>query len=93
MLIEAYSPLARGTVFEQDALKKIAAVHGKTPAQVCLRWCLQHGCVPLPKSSSPERIRENIAVFDFVLSDAEMAAINAIEDPDNWSKDPDTINF
>jgi diketogulonate reductase-like aldo/keto reductase len=93
MFIEAYSPLARGTVFEKDALKKAAAAHGKSPAQICIRWCLQHGCIPLPKSSSAERIRENAEVFDFELSAEEMTAINAIEDRGNWSKDPDTIDF
>jgi diketogulonate reductase-like aldo/keto reductase len=93
MLIEAYSPLARGAAFGRDALKEAAAAHGKTPAQVCVRWCLQHGCLPLPKSSTPERIRENAAVFDFVLSAAEMAAIDAIEDRENWSSDPDTVDF
>ena len=93
MLIEAYSPLARGEMFSQDALKKAAVAHGKTPAQICLRWCLQHGGIPLPKSSTPERIRENTEVFDFMLSATEMAQIDAIEDPANWSKDPDTTNF
>jgi diketogulonate reductase-like aldo/keto reductase len=93
MLVEAYSPLARGAAFDRDALKKAAAAHGKTPAQVCVRWCLQHGGIPLPKSSSPERIRENAAVFDFELSALEMAAIDAIEDREHWSLDPDTTDF
>ncbi|MDR1936356.1 MAG: aldo/keto reductase [Candidatus Accumulibacter sp.] len=93
LLVEAYSPLARGATFAKDALKKAAAAHGKTPAQICIRWCLQHGCVPLPKSSSAERIKENADVFDFELSAGEMAAIDAIEDRENWSKDPDTIDF
>jgi diketogulonate reductase-like aldo/keto reductase len=93
MLVEAYSPLARGAAFGQDALKKAAAAHGRTPAQICVRWCLQHGSIPLPKSSTPERIRENAAVFDFELSAVEMAAIDAIEDRENWSKDPDTADF
>jgi diketogulonate reductase-like aldo/keto reductase len=93
LLVEAYSPLGRGAAFGGDALKKAAAAHGKSPAQICVRWCLQHGCVPLPKSSSPARIRENAAVFDFELSDGEMRSIDAIEDRENWSKDPDTIDF
>ncbi|MDR2614578.1 MAG: aldo/keto reductase [Candidatus Accumulibacter sp.] len=93
LLVEAYSPLARGAVFERDALKQAAARHGKSPAQICVRWCLQHGCVPLPKSASAARIRENAAVFDFELSDAEMRAIDAIEDRQNWSLDPDRIDF
>jgi diketogulonate reductase-like aldo/keto reductase len=93
LLVEAYSPLGRGAMFGSDALKAAAAAHGKSPAQVCIRWCLQHGCVPLPKSSSPERIRENAAVFDFELSAEEMRSIDAIEDRENESKDPDTIDF
>ena len=93
LLVEAYSPLARGAVFDNDALQKAAIAHGKSPAQVCVRWCLQHGCVPLPKSSSPERIRENADVFDFELSAGEMSAIDAIEDRESWSMDPDTIEF
>ena len=93
ILVEAYSPLARGTVFDREALKKAATVHGKSPAQICVRWCLQHGCVPLPKSTSAARIRENATVFDFELSDAEMLAIDALEDRENGSFDPDTINF
>lgn len=93
MLVEAYSPLARGATFDREALKKAAAAHGKSPAQICIRWCLQHGCVPLPKSSSAERIEENAAVFDFELTDDEMRAIDAIEDREHWSKDPDTTDF
>jgi diketogulonate reductase-like aldo/keto reductase len=91
--VAAYSPLARGAAFGRDALQRAAAAHGKSPAQICIRWCLQHGCAPLPKSSSPERIRENAAVFDFDLTQAEMAAIDAIEDCENWSMDPDTADF
>jgi diketogulonate reductase-like aldo/keto reductase len=93
IFVEAYSPLARGVVFGRNALKEAAAAHGKSSAQICVRWCLQHGCVPLPRSASAVRIRENAAVFDFELSDAQMRAIDAIEDRENWSKDPDTIDF
>jgi diketogulonate reductase-like aldo/keto reductase len=93
ILVEAYSPLARGTVFDQDALKDVAVAHGKSPAQICVRWCLQHACVPLPKSASAARIRENAAVFDFELSAAEMRAIDALEDRERWSPDPDTVGF
>jgi diketogulonate reductase-like aldo/keto reductase len=93
MLIEAYSPLARGTVFDEKALKQAALAHGKSPAQICIRWCLQHACLPLPKSSSIARIKENTDVFDFELSADEMAAIDAIEDQENRAKDPDTVDF
>jgi diketogulonate reductase-like aldo/keto reductase len=93
IFVEAYSPLARGAMFDREALEEAAAAHGKSPAQICVRWCLQHGCAPLPKSTSVARIKENAAVFDFELSDAQMRAIDALEDRENWSRDPDTIDF
>jgi diketogulonate reductase-like aldo/keto reductase len=93
ILIEAYSPLGRGAVLEAQALKEAAAAHGKSPAQVCLRWSLQHGFVPLPKSANPDRIRENAGIFGFELSPKEMAAIDAIEGCSGLSSDPDTTDF
>ncbi|HUV48477.1 MAG TPA: aldo/keto reductase, partial [Actinomycetes bacterium] len=69
-----------------------AATHGRTPAQVVLRWHLQLGAVPLPKAASEERQRENLDVFDFVLSEVEMAAITGLGRPDGrlWGGDPET---
>jgi diketogulonate reductase-like aldo/keto reductase len=93
ILIEAYSPLGRGAVLDSHALGEIAAAHGKSPAQVCLRWSLQHGFVPLPKSAAPDRIRENAGIFDFELSLREMAAIDALEGCFGRSADPDTTEF
>ena len=78
ILMQAWSPLGRGTVLDHPALSAIAAKHGKTTAQVCIRWCLQCGMLPLPKSVTPVRIAENLDVFDFALTDAEMAEITAL---------------
>lgn len=75
----AWSPLAQGRVLEEKKIVSIADRHGKTPAQVVLRWHLQSGNVVIPKSASPERIRENAEIFDFDLSGEEMAAIAGID--------------
>jgi 2,5-diketo-D-gluconate reductase A len=75
----AWSPLAQGRVLEEKKIVSIADRHGKTPAQVVLRWHLQLGNVVVPKSVAPERIRENAAIFDFDLSGEEMAAIATLD--------------
>jgi len=91
--MEAWSPMARGRVLEEGLLKEIAAAHGKSVAQICLRWCLQNGVVPLPKSITPARIKENADIFDFELTAEEMEKINTME-PCGWSgHDPDLIGF
>lgn len=79
---ESYSPLGRGTSLDSPAINKIAGKHGKQPAQVIIRWHIQQGLVVIPKSVHAERIRANIDVFDFQLDDADMAAINALDNPD-----------
>lgn len=78
ILIEAWAPLARGRVFSQKILTDIAQKHHKSVAQICLRWEIQNGVRPIPKSSSPQRILENINIFDFTLSPAEMQAIDQL---------------
>ncbi len=94
ILIEAWSPLGRGRLLDYPLLVEMAAKYGKTVAQICLRWCLQNGTVPLPKSVTPSRIAENAALFDFTLSDEDMAAIDAIPDGVGWSgHNSDTIDF
>src|SRR6201991_1547089 len=75
---EAWSPLAQGEVLEDDTLVTVAAHHQKSVAQVILRWHLQLGNVVIPKSVTPERIRANLDLFDFALTDAEMAAISGL---------------
>ncbi|OMI36878.1 aldo/keto reductase [Streptomyces sparsogenes] len=89
---EAWSPLAQGAVLRDDAITTLAAQHGKSPAQVVLRWHLQLGNIVIPKSVTPARIRENIDVFDFTLSDEEMVAIAALDRGLRTGPDPDTLN-
>lgn len=76
---EAWSPLAQGEVLDDPTIARLAENHGKTPAQVILRWHLQLGNVVIPKSVTPARIRENIEVFDFELSGREVAAIGDLD--------------
>jgi 2,5-diketo-D-gluconate reductase A len=76
---EAWSPLAQGAVLDDPAVVGIAARHGRTPAQVVLRWHLQQGRIVIPKSVTPVRIRENLDVFGFTLSADELAAVDALE--------------
>lgn len=80
---ESWSPLGRaGELFHEPVLVDIAEVHGRTPAQVVLRWHLQLGAVPLPKAASPARQLENLSVLDFELDAAQVAAITALGRPD-----------
>jgi 2,5-diketo-D-gluconate reductase B len=78
MALVAYSPIAKGHVKKDEALAAIGRAHGKTAAQVCLRWLIQQGAVAIPRTSKIERLSENIDVFDFALSDAEMAQISTM---------------
>ena len=79
IVTQSWSPLGKNSpVLTEQAVLDVAAAHGVTPAQVVLRWHVQLGAVPLPKSATPERQRENIDVFGFELSDAEVAAITAL---------------
>jgi diketogulonate reductase-like aldo/keto reductase len=76
IIIEAYSPLAQGNGMDNPAISAVARAHQKTPAQVMLRWAIQHGTVPIPRSSNPERIKSNLQVFDFELTAEEMTALD-----------------
>ncbi len=78
MVVEAWSPLGCGAVLQDPTLAKIAAAHGKSVAQVCVRYALQSGVLPMPKSTHKERMIQNADVFDFALSDAEMLAIRTM---------------
>ncbi len=92
--IEAWGPLGQGKypLFEAPEVTGPAAAHGKTPAQVVLRWHLQNGHIVFPKSNHRERMAENIDVFDFELTDAEVAAITAMEREGRVSAHPDSVN-
>jgi methylglyoxal/glyoxal reductase len=78
--VESYSPLARMKGMDHPELAAIAAECGKTPAQVVIRWHLQHGLVAIPKSQHPERIRDNADVFDFALTDGQMRRIDGLNE-------------
>jgi 2,5-diketo-D-gluconate reductase A len=75
--VEAYSPLAHSRSMDSKAIVQIAKKHSKTYAQIMLRWCIQQGLVVIPKSVTPSRIAENIAIFDFQLDDQDMTALAA----------------
>ncbi|WP_432061103.1 aldo/keto reductase [Streptomyces sp. S1] len=92
IVTEAWSPLAQGAVLADPVITGIAARHGKSPAQVVLRWHLQLGNVVIPKSVTPARIRENLDVFGFVLSPEEMTAMAGLDRGLRTGPDPDTLN-
>ncbi|MDQ6805721.1 MAG: aldo/keto reductase [Actinomycetota bacterium] len=88
---EAWSPLAQGGVLDDPVITGIAEAHGKTPAQVVIRWHLELGNIVIPKSVTPERIMENFEVVDFTLTQAEMASIEALDAGDRTGPDPNTF--
>lgn len=90
---EAFSPLTRGGVFGIETIRQLAEKYGKHPAQIVLRWDIQHGVSTIPRSSSKEHIYSNADIFDFSLTEAEIASIDALneERASNW--DPDNFNF
>jgi 2,5-diketo-D-gluconate reductase A len=91
IVTESWSPLAKQSELLQEAVvTEIARAHGKTPTQVVLRWHVQLGAVPVPKSADPGRQRENLDVFDFELSDDEVALISGLERGRLWDGDPET---
>jgi 2,5-diketo-D-gluconate reductase A len=91
IVTEAWSPLARGQVLNDPTITQIADAHEKTPGQVVIRWHLQLGNVVIPKSVTPDRIAENIDVFDFSLTAEEMASIEALDAGERIGPDPDTF--
>jgi diketogulonate reductase-like aldo/keto reductase len=91
IVVEAYSPLARHSRDIDPHIAKIAKACNKTPSQVILRWCLQHGTVPLPRSTNPEHIRENFEIFDFELSGSDMEQLDSLSDGERVTVDPETI--
>lgn len=88
VVLQAYCPVIRGKRFDERAIQDIVKDTGKTPAQVLLRWSLQRGFVPLPKSSNQRRIDENASVFDFALTDGQMQALDALEEGMHLAWDP-----
>jgi len=90
IVTEAYGPLGVGKLLDNPTIATIAQAHGKTPAQVLIRWSIQLGNVVIPRSSNPERIKSNLDVFDFELTDDEMATLNGLDDGTRFRPNPDT---
>lgn len=91
ILIEAWAPLAKGDALKNETIRALADKYQKTEAQICLRWAIDHGTVPIPKSTTPERIKQNMDVFDFELKEEDILAIDRIshmgfsgELPNEW---------
>lgn len=93
ILVEAWSPLGRGKVLTAPEMMEIARQHGKTAAQICIRWSLQAGILPLPKSVTPQRIRENAEVFDFELSESDLQTIDGLLRLGGSGLHPDKVDF
>ncbi|HJY25366.1 MAG TPA: aldo/keto reductase [Actinomycetes bacterium] len=89
---EAYSPIAQGLVLDDPTMVGIAERLDRTPAQVTLRWHIQRGDIVFPKSVTRERVEENLDIFDFELSDDDMAAITGLNRDERTGQDPDTFN-
>ncbi|OBG13348.1 oxidoreductase [Mycolicibacterium celeriflavum] len=90
---EAWSPLGQGSLLSNDTIGSLAEAHGKTPAQVLIRWHMQLGNIVIPKSVTPERIVSNFDVFDFELSEQDMASISSLGDGTRLGPDPRTFEF
>ncbi len=88
ILVEAYSPLTKGRKLKDPRLREIGDAYGKTPAQILLRWGVQHGFVVIPKSSNRQRIHENAAIFDFSLSGQDMEELDSFDEALATSWDP-----
>ncbi len=93
IVVEAWSPLKHGQIIDDLELKTIADAHGVSVAQVALRWMLQRGIVTIPKSVTPARIAQNADLYGFVLSDGEVAAIDAMDRNERVGPNPDEIDF
>jgi 2,5-diketo-D-gluconate reductase A len=90
---EAWSPIAQGKVLDDPTIVRIAEAHGRTPAQVTLRWHIQRGDIVFPKSVTAKRIRENLALFDFELDDVDVAAIDGLNRDERTGPNPDTFDY
>ena len=90
---EAWAPLVQGAVLDDKTVVDVAQAYGKSRAQVVLRWHVQRGSIVFPKSVTPKRIEENFEIFDFDLSDADMARISALDRDGRTGPDPDTFDY
>lgn len=93
IVVEAWSPLGRKEVLENETLVELAKKYNKSTAQICIRWVLQHDILPLPKSVTPSRILENSQVFDFEISEDDMKTIDNIPCCGGQCANPDDVDF
>ena len=93
IVVEAWSPLGQERIFNNPLLIELAAKYGKSVAQICLRWCLQHNTLPLPKTATPSRMVENTQVFDFEISAEDMQRIDALPVTGESGLYPDEVTF
>ncbi|AOO76136.1 aldo/keto reductase [Latilactobacillus curvatus] len=93
ILVEVWAPLGEASALSNETIATIATKHGKTAAQVCLRWGIQQGVLPLPKSTHQERMAQNTDIFDFELTDSEMTQISALENLGGQCMVPDDVDF
>ena len=93
IIVEAWSPLGSGRMLQDETLISIANKYEKSVAQLCIRYCMQNDVLPLPKTSTMSRIKENISVYDFNISESDMAAISAMETKGFSGFDPDNPDF
>lgn len=93
MLLEAYSPLGVGRIFSVPEMQELAEKYQRSIAQICIRWSLQRGYLPLPKSVTPSRIQENLQVFNFDLDEADIQRIADLKGCVGFESDPDQTNF
>jgi 2,5-diketo-D-gluconate reductase A len=95
VLTEAWSPIAKGKVVDDDTIGEIASLVGRTPAQVALRWHVQRGDIVFPKSMNADRMRQNFEIFDFELEPTHMSAIDELDggEPGRMGPNPDTFDW
>lgn len=91
ILVEAWSPLGRGAVLEHPTLQALAEKYHKTPAQICVRWCLEQGILPLPKTVSMARMQENANVFDFQMTNEDIERVHQIQIEGFVGHNPDAM--
>jgi len=91
--VEAWSPLMNAELLNNETIKGIARSYGKSPAQVILRWDLQHGVITIPKSMTESRIQENISIYDFELTSEQMNQLDALNEDFRSGPDPDEFDF
>jgi 2,5-diketo-D-gluconate reductase A len=93
IVTEAWSPIAQGKVLDDPQIVRIAERHGRTPAQVTLRWAIQRGDIVFPKSVTRSRVEENFALFDFELTEEDITSITSLNRDERTGPDPDTFNY